>query len=120
MKYQSQPDFRHDQPEALGVLLVNLGTPDSPAVPAVRRYLAEFLSDPRVVELPRPLWRLILHGIILRVRPRRSARLYQSIWTPEGSPLLVIGQRQAAALQQRLGALCLPGSDPGGARHALR
>jgi ferrochelatase len=102
MKYRSVPGYRHDQPETLGVLLVNLGTPDSPSVPAVRRYLAEFLSDPRVVELPRPLWRLILHGVILRVRPRRSARLYQTVWTDQGSPLLVIGQRQAQALQQRL------------------
>ncbi len=106
MKYWSQPGFRHDQPESLGVLLVNLGTPDSPTVPAVRRYLAEFLSDPRVVELPRPLWWLILQGVILRVRPRRSARLYQSIWTEQGSPLLVIGQRQAAALEQRLREIC--------------
>lgn len=106
MKYLSPIDFSHHQSETLGVLLVNLGTPDSPTVPAVRRYLAEFLSDPRVVELPRPLWWLILHGVVLRVRPHRSARLYQSIWTAEGSPLLVIGQRQAAALQQRLGARC--------------
>ena len=64
MKYQNETEFRHDAPEMLGVLLVNLGTPDAPTVPAVRRYLAEFLSDPRVVELPRPLWWLILHGII--------------------------------------------------------
>lgn len=104
MKYQNEPDFRHDAPEALGVLLLNLGTPDAPDVPAVRRYLAEFLSDPRVVELPRPLWWLILNGVILRVRPRRSAEAYRSVWTEQGSPLLVIARRQAQALQERLTA----------------
>lgn len=93
---------RHGAPAGLGVLLINLGTPDAPTVSAVRRYLAEFLSDPRVVELPRPLWRLILHGIILRLRPRRSARSYRALWTEQGSPLLVISRRQAAALQERL------------------
>jgi len=104
MKYQNEPDFRHDRPESLGVLLVNLGTPDAPTVPAVRRYLAEFLSDPRVVELPRPLWWLILHGVILRVRPARSAHAYQSVWSADGSPLLHFSQRQAAALQGLLSA----------------
>ncbi len=108
MKYQNETEFRHDAPEMLGVLLVNLGTPDAPTVPAVRRYLAEFLNDPRVVELPRPLWWLILHGIILRLRPRRSAEAYKSVWTEQGSPLLVIARRQAAALQERLSA-SLPG-----------
>lgn len=108
MRYQNEIGFRHDAPEALGVLLINLGTPDAPTVPAVRRFLAEFLSDPRVVELPRPLWWLILHGIILRLRPRRSAKAYQSVWTERGSPLLTIARRQAAALQERLGA-SLPG-----------
>jgi ferrochelatase len=102
MKYQNETGFRHDAPEALGVLLLNLGTPDAPTVPAVRRYLAEFLWDPRVVELPRPLWWLILNGVILRVRPKRSAHAYQSVWTEEGSPLLAIARRQAAALQERL------------------
>jgi ferrochelatase len=92
----------------LGILLLNLGTPDAPNTPAVRRYLCEFLSDPRVVELPRPLWWPILHGIILRLRPRRSASLYQSVWTEQGSPLLAIAGRQASGLQERLGAR-LPG-----------
>jgi ferrochelatase len=68
----------------------------------VRRYLAEFLKDPRVVEIPRPLWWLILHGVILRVRPSRSARAYQAVWTDRGSPLLDVAQRQAAGLQERL------------------
>ncbi len=102
MKYQNTSEFRHDRPEALGVLLVNLGTPDSADVSAVRRYLAEFLSDPRVIEVPRWLWRLILHGVILRVRPPRSARAYRKVWTDQGSPLLAIGRRQSAALEQRL------------------
>ena len=86
----------------LGVLLVNLGTPDAPTTEAVRRYLAEFLSDPRVVSIPRLLWQIILHGIVLRVRPKRSAAAYQSIWTDQGSPLLVIAQRQQQAIEQAL------------------
>ena len=104
MKYKNETGWRHDAPEALGVLLFNLGTPDAPTASAVRRYLAEFLSDPRVVELPRPLWWLILHGIILRVRPRRSAALYRSVWSDQGSPLLVIARRQAQGLEERLQA----------------
>ncbi len=86
-----------------GVLLINLGTPDAPETAAVRRYLAEFLSDPRVIELPQLLWQPILRGIILRTRPRKSARAYREVWTEEGSPLAVITKRQAQALQQRLG-----------------
>lgn len=88
----------------IGVLLTNLGTPDAPTTPALRRYLAEFLWDRRVVDLPRPLWWLILHGIILRTRPARSARVYQSVWTEQGSPLLVTAQRQCELLQQSLDA----------------
>lgn len=89
---------------AVGVLLANLGTPDAPTPRALRRYLRQFLSDPRVVELPRPLWWVILHLFVLTTRPRRSARLYRRIWTVEGSPLLVISRRQAANLQQALRA----------------
>ena len=81
MPYQNSLDFKHDDADALGVLLLNLGTPDAPTTGAVRRYLAEFLWDPRVVEVPRPIWWLLLHGVILRVRPARSARAYQSVWT---------------------------------------
>ncbi len=93
----------HAQRKApVGVLLVNLGTPDAPTASATRRYLAEFLSDPRVVEAPRWLWRLVLHGVILRIRPARSARLYRSIWTEEGSPLLVIARRQQKGIARRL------------------
>src|SRR5262245_135177 len=86
-----------------GVLMVNLGTPDAPTPRAVRRYLRQFLSDPRVVELPRALWLPLLHGVVLNTRPRQSARKYASIWTPEGSPLRVHTERQAALLRERLG-----------------
>ena len=85
------------------VLLVNLGTPAAPTAPAVRTYLAEFLSDPRVVKLPRWLWLPILHGIVLRTRPAKSAEKYAQIWLPEGSPLAVNTMRQAVLLQETLG-----------------
>ena len=87
----------------IGVLLVNLGTPDEPEASAVRRYLAQFLSDPRVVEIPAVAWKPILHGIILRTRPRKSAHAYKQVWTEEGSPLAAITARQARSLQHRLG-----------------
>ena len=90
-------------PARIGVLLVNLGTPDAPTPKAVRRYLAEFLSDPRVVEIPRLLWQPILRGIILNVRPRKSAHAYQQVWTDQGSPLAVITRAQAHMLAARLG-----------------
>lgn len=86
----------------VGVLLCNLGTPDAPTAPAVRRYLAEFLWDKRVVETPRPLWWLVLNGVILRTRPRRSAQAYQRVWTDEGSPLLTNTRQQATALERSL------------------
>lgn len=86
------------------ILLLNLGTPDAPTAPAVKRYLAEFLGDPRVVELPRLLWLPILHGIILRTRPAKSAAKYATIWTAEGSPLKVHTERQAKLLKGLLGA----------------
>jgi ferrochelatase len=85
------------------ILLVNLGTPDEPTAPAVRRYLAEFLGDPRVVELPRLLWLPILHGIVLRTRPAKSAAKYARIWTAEGSPLKLHTERQAKLLKGLLG-----------------
>jgi protoporphyrin/coproporphyrin ferrochelatase len=87
----------------IGVLLVNLGTPAAPTPAAVKRYLGEFLSDKRVVEIPQLLWQPILRGIILNVRPKKSAHAYQQVWTPEGSPLAAITYRQAAALAERLG-----------------
>jgi ferrochelatase len=92
--------YNHESIATTGILLVNLGTPDAPTPAALRRYLGEFLADPRITEMPRWLWWLILHGIILRVRPRRSARNYQKIWTETGSPLLTISQAQAQSLQQ--------------------
>lgn len=101
-KYVGFSDYRHDSDAALGILLVNLGTPDAPSTAAVRRYLAEFLSDPRVIEVPRFLWWLILHGVILRLRPARSARAYAAIWEPAGSPLLTISRRQGTALDKAL------------------
>jgi ferrochelatase len=86
----------------IGVLLINLGTPDAPEARAVRRYLAEFLSDRRVIEIPAIAWKPILHGIILRTRPKKSAEAYNQVWTNEGSPLRVIAGRQADALRGRL------------------
>jgi ferrochelatase len=87
----------------IGVLLINLGTPDAPEAAAVRRYLAEFLSDRRVVEIPALAWKPILYGIILPTRPRKSAEAYRQVWMNEGSPLAVIVQRQTAALRDRMG-----------------
>jgi len=99
MAFRQEPAHSHGQAPATAILLCNLGTPDAPTPAALRRYLAEFLGDPRVVEIPKPLWWLILHGIILRVRPAKSAAKYASIWTPEGSPLKVWTEKQAQALQ---------------------
>ncbi|EDN67114.1 ferrochelatase [Beggiatoa sp. PS] len=92
--------YTHNTLPTTGILLVNLGTPDAPTPAALRDYLGEFLADPRITEMPRWLWWLILHGIILRVRPRRSAQKYQKIWTDTGSPLLKISHAQQKALQQ--------------------
>lgn len=90
----------HKKRGKTGVLLVNLGTPDEATPSAVRRYLAEFLADPRVVEIPKLIWMLILHGIILRVRPAKSAALYQQVWTEDGSPLMDITKRQTNKLAE--------------------
>ncbi len=100
--YRADPMYRHGDDDALGILVVNLGTPDAPTTSAVRRYLAEFLWDPRIVELPRPLWWLILNGVILRIRPSRSAKAYQEIWTDAGSPLLVYCNALAAGIEKEL------------------
>ena len=102
MSYSTEPPFRHGTPEKTAVLLVNLGTPDAPTAAAVRRYLKQFLSDPRVVEIPRPIWWLILNGIILNTRPKQSAAKYASIWQAEGSPLKVHTERQTALLRAAL------------------
>jgi ferrochelatase len=100
-----KPPADHPQIPAprAGVLVINLGTPDAAEAGAVRRYLAEFLTDPRVIEIPKWLWRPILHGIVLRTRPAKAAHAYRQVWTDEGSPLAAITRRQALALQQRFG-----------------
>lgn len=102
MKYQSPNNFSHGQVGKIGVLLTNLGTPDAPTPKALRKYLAQFLSDPRVVEVPRLLWKVILHGVILRIRPRRSAHAYSTVWTDQGSPLLWHTQAQTDGVRAEL------------------
>ncbi|MEJ2410863.1 MAG: ferrochelatase [Novosphingobium sp.] len=97
------PDHPPVTTGGIGVLLVNLGTPDAPTPAAVRRYLAEFLSDRRVVEIPAIAWKPILHGVILRTRPAKSAHAYAQVWTEKGSPLAAITAAQAEALQAILG-----------------
>ncbi|MCZ8292230.1 MAG: ferrochelatase [Hylemonella sp.] len=99
MAFKKEPAYTHGQAPTTAILLCNLGTPDAPTPAALRRYLAEFLGDHRVVEIPRPIWWLILHGIILRLRPAKSAAKYATIWTPEGSPLKVWTEKQAQSLQ---------------------
>ncbi|MDD4928062.1 MAG: ferrochelatase [Gallionella sp.] len=102
MTYQTEPAYTHGTPQKTGILLVNLGTPDAPTANAVRPYLKQFLGDPRVVEIPKLLWWLILNGIILNVRPKKSAAKYASVWLPEGSPLRVYTERQAKLLKEDL------------------
>lgn len=103
-RFSGDKNFKHGRKNRTGVLLCNVGTPDAATPKAVRRYLAEFLSDPRIVELPRVLWLPILYGVILMTRPKRSARAYSAIWTPEGSPLLTLSERLTAALKRNLQA----------------
>lgn len=105
MKYKGTRKFDHKQASPIGVLVTNLGTPAAPEKRALRAYLKEFLSDPRVVEVPRPVWWLILNGIILNIRPARSATAYRSVWTERGSPLLFHTQDQANGLRERMTAL---------------
>ena len=107
--YQITPAFEHGAAESIGILLVNLGTPEAPTAPAVRRFLKQFLSDPRVIEYPRWLWWLILNGIILRIRPSRSAAAYRKIWTDDGSPLMLFSREVAAGVQKVLESR-MPGS----------
>ncbi|HMO49433.1 MAG TPA: ferrochelatase [Rubrivivax sp.] len=116
MAYGAEPAWRHGSAQRVGLLLVNLGTPDAPTPAALRRYLAEFLSDPRVVEIPRVLWWPLLHGLILRLRPARSARKYATIWTAQGSPLAMWTERQAQLLRGCLGEA----GHPVLVRHAMR
>jgi protoporphyrin/coproporphyrin ferrochelatase len=103
MAYLTEPKYTHGTAQNTGILVVNLGTPDEPTPPSVRTYLKEFLGDPRVVEIPRPIWWLILNGIILNTRPRKSAAKYAKVWLPEGSPLRVHTQKQTTLLQGYLG-----------------
>ena len=102
-RFLPEPEFQHDRETRVGVLLVNLGTPDAPTPSAVRRYLAEFLTDRRVVEIPPILWRPLLHGIVLRIRPGRSAKKYAMIWKSDGSPLLLHSQKQRTLVSGYLG-----------------
>lgn len=103
MRYQGQTEYDHKgESPRKGVLLCNLGTPDAPKTPELRRYLKQFLSDPRVVEVPRLIWWIILNLVILRLRPRNSAKLYKSVWTEGGSPLLVNSQAQVDGVQKIL------------------
>lgn len=102
MKYQGSPAFTHKQNDKVGVLVTNLGTPDAPKKAELRRYLKEFLSDPRVVEIPRLLWWMILNLVILNIRPKRSAKAYSTVWTERGSPLMFHTQDQANALRNKL------------------
>ena len=102
MHYLPEPKQEHGAVAKTAVLLVNLGTPDAPTPQAVRRYLRQFLSDPRVIEIPRALWLPVLHGFVLNTRPRKSAQKYASIWSSEGSPLRVHTEKQARLLRGRL------------------
>ena len=102
VRYCGVTNFNHARPGTAGVLLTNLGTPTAPTRAALKKYLGEFLLDPRVIEAPRLLWWLILNGIILQVRPQKSARGYREIWTDEGSPLLNTARQQLEALRARL------------------
>ena len=101
--YLPEPPHKHDQPSRIGVLLINLGTPEAPTAQALRAYLKEFLWDRRVVEIPRPVWWLILNGIILNTRPGKSAQKYASIWRAEGSPLKIYTERTATLLKGHMG-----------------
>lgn len=102
--FESSPEYEHGLPESLGILLVNTGSPDAPTPAAVRRYLKQFLSDPRVIETSRLIWWPILHGYILRTRPEQSAAAYRKIWTDHGSPLLLHSKDIANSLQEKLSA----------------
>ncbi len=101
-RYKGRKDYVHGSDTCLGVLITNLGTPAAPTARAVRKYLAEFLWDPRVIEIPRPIWWLLLHAVVLPTYSGKTARSYAKVWTDAGSPLLAISKRQRAALQTAL------------------
>ena len=102
MKYLGQSDYQHATMPRIGVLLTNLGTPEAPTAKALKPYLKQFLWDPRVVEVPRPIWWLILNGIILNTRPKRSAEAYSAVWNERGSPLLAHLEDQVAGVSAQL------------------
>jgi len=108
MRYLPEPEHQHGAVAKTGILLINLGTPEAPTPRAVRRYLKQFLADPRVIEIPRAIWLPILHGFVLNTRPRKSAQKYASIWTSEGSPLRVHTEKQARLLRDCLGLQVRP------------
>jgi len=101
-RYLGQSAFKHGRRASMGVLLVNLGTPEQPTTSSVRSYLAEFLSDKRVIEIPYFIWKVILHGIILRIRPAKSAKAYQKVWSDDGSPLMAGTLALAECIQTKL------------------
>jgi len=101
MKFINSRDFRHNDQDRIGVLVTNLGTPDAPTKQALRPYLKQFLSDPRVVEIPRLIWWFILNGVILNIRPSRSAKSYATVWTEEGSPLMTHTKHQGEAIREQ-------------------
>ena len=100
--YKNEPSYTHGDQAKVGILLANLGTPDAPTAKALKKYLAQFLMDRRIVEIPRLIWACILYGIILVVRPKKSAEKYASVWTSEGSPLMVNAQKQTKSLRSIL------------------
>lgn len=116
-RFLPEPEYTHGQASRTGVLLANLGTPDRPDAASLRTYLRQFLSDDRVVEIPRALWWFILNGIILNVRPKQSAEKYATVWTDEGSPLRVHTEKQARLLQ---GWMVSQGQQGIEVRHAMR
>ena len=102
VKYVGEKDYQHGSSEKTGILITNLGTPDAPTAHALKPYLKEFLSDPRVIEIPKIIWKIILNLIILQIRPRRSAKNYKKIWTDDGSPLLHISKAQVRLGEEQL------------------
>ena len=102
VSFIGEKDYKHGSSEKTGVLITNLGTPDAPNAKSLKIYLNEFLSDQRVIEYPKILWQIILKGIILQTRPRRSAKAYKSIWTDKGSPLLSIAKSQLQLVKKNL------------------
>ena len=102
VKFIGEINYQHGSIDNTGILLTNLGTPDAPNAKSLKIYLNEFLSDQRVIELPKFFWKIILHGIILQTRPRRSAKAYKSIWTEKGSPLLNIATKKLEHVKKKL------------------